>query len=156
MTRPTATTDQNRTVFLPGGAGARTDGDGLRVLDARDCLARLASHDAHVGRIAFMDDGHPVVLPVNYTLLDGEVVFRTGLGSKLEAAITGGPVSFQVDHIDPQWLAGWSVLIKGQAEVLSGPALQRSQLQRLRPWGPGSKPRYVRVTSELISGREIS
>jgi uncharacterized protein len=131
------------------------DGDGLRLLDASECYARLAAHTARVGRIAFLEGGYPIVLPVNYILLDGDVVFRTGLGSKLDAAMQGGPISFQVDEVDPQWLEGWSVLIKGRAEELTGPALQRTQLRRLRPWGPGSKPRYLRVATEVITGRQL-
>lgn len=74
------------------------DGDGIAALSAEECRARLAAHPVHIGRVAFVDDGYPVVLPVNHRLLDGAVVFRTGLGSRLDAALRGAAVSFQVDR----------------------------------------------------------
>lgn len=32
------------------------DGDGLRMLNATECLARLANNEVHVGRLAFVSD----------------------------------------------------------------------------------------------------
>lgn len=132
------------------------DGEGLRVLDAQECRLRLEGHPVHVGRVAFVSDGYPVVLPVNYQVIDGDVVFRTGIGSKLDAALRGAPLSFQVDAVDPAWEEGWSVLVKGRAEELTGEALQRVRRRALRPWGPGTKPRYLRVVAEHVSGRQIT
>jgi uncharacterized protein len=132
------------------------DGDGLTLLNEDECRTRMAVALPRVGRIAFVHDGYPIVLPVNYDLLDGEVVFRTGLGSKLEAALLGMPVSFQVDQLDPSWEEGWSVLVKGKAEELTGGERVRASRLALRPWGPGRKPRYLRIRAAEITGRQIS
>jgi uncharacterized protein len=131
------------------------DGDGLRVLDAEECRVRLENHPVHVGRIAFVSDGFPVVLPVNYQLMDGEVIFRTGIGSKLDQALRGAAISFEVDAVDPAWEEGWSVLVKGKAEELHGEELARARRRTLRPWGPGAKPRYLRIRTEQMTGRQI-
>ena len=52
----------------------------------------------------------PAIFPVNYALLDGEIVFMTGEGTKLRAALERAVVAFQVDHIDEADAAGWSVM----------------------------------------------
>ena len=59
------------------------DHSGLGVLPLEECRRRLQA--AKVGRVSFVDQGEPVILPVNHAL-DGEaVVFRTAAGSKLTA-----------------------------------------------------------------------
>ena len=48
----------------------------LIALDRAECLERLG-YGSYVGRIGFIHDGRPMVLPVNY-LLEGEtIIFRT-------------------------------------------------------------------------------
>ena len=42
----------------------------LRVLTVEECVEHLATHE--VARIALIDDGWPVVFPVNYRLVDRE------------------------------------------------------------------------------------
>ena len=64
----------------------------LGVLSKEECLRRLGT--ASVGRVAFVDQGEPVILPVNHGM-DGEaVVFLTAPGSKLVAADSELPVAF--------------------------------------------------------------
>jgi uncharacterized protein len=112
--------------------------------------------DAIVGRVALVVDNRPEVLPVNYLVDHGGLVFRTGEGSKLAAAI-GGSVAFEVDDYDPM-LNGdaWSVVVKGTAwdvtprqEALDAPELPEFQ------WHAASKPRVVRIEPEEISGRRF-
>jgi uncharacterized protein len=130
--------------------------DGLVALRLDECLARLRAHVPRVGRVAFVEDGHAVVLPVNYRMLDGAIVLRTGLGSKLEAALSGRPMSFQVDEVDPTWKEGWSIIVRGRAEELPGEELARAMLLGLEAWARGSRPRYLAVRPERITGRQIA
>ena len=51
--------------------------------------------------MVFTDQALPAALPVNFALLDGEIVFRTATGSKLAAALAKAVVAFQADDIDP-------------------------------------------------------
>ena len=55
-------------------------------------------------------DGVPAAFPVNFALLDDDIVFRTAPGTKLSAALEGAVVGFEVDRIDPVFESGWSVL----------------------------------------------
>jgi uncharacterized protein len=133
-----------------------TDRNGLTVLSVDECMRLLSSHVPRVGRIGFVSDGKPVILPVNYVFHEGTVVFRTDAGAKLGAAAGGQQVAFEVDAIDVDWREGWSVLVQGRAEeVVDSEELERLQGLPLRPWGPGAKASYVRVMTTEISGRRI-
>lgn len=133
-----------------------TDRNGLTVLSEGDCMRLLSSHVPRVGRIGFVSENKPVILPVNYVFHEGTVVFRTDPGAKLGAAAVGEQVAFEVDAIDIDWREGWSVLVQGRAEeVLDADELERLQALPLRPWGPGSKANYVRIMTTEISGRRI-
>ena len=56
----------------------------LTVLDRTECLARLA--DQEVGRLGVIESGHPVVLPINYTLDGDAPVMATAEGVKSRSA----------------------------------------------------------------------
>ena len=128
---------------------------GLEVLDERQCRRLLAG--SSVGRVAVAVDSVPVVLTVNYRLIDDAIVFRTGKGAKLDAAAMTSRVAFQVDGgLDPQYREGWSVLCVGLASIVGDEA----QLERLRallpePWAPGQRHTVIRITIEALSGRRI-
>ena len=69
-----------------------------------------------VGRLVVVDNGRPLIFPVNYAL-DGEApVFRTASGTKLWAS-THAPVAFEVDSIDREARSGWSVVVHGIANA---------------------------------------
>src|SRR5438445_2215750 len=78
----------------------------IRFLDRDRCIALL--DEACVGRVAVVVNGVPEITPVNYAMLDGDIVFRSGTGTKLHAALTSQPVSFEVDRFDDERRTGWS------------------------------------------------
>jgi CBS domain-containing protein len=137
----------------PGNAAA--DHRGIRVLSLEDCLEHLR-HSA-VGRIAFVHDGGPIILPVNHGVDGLDVVFRTTWGSKLEAAQTAGAAAYEVDGYDRVAHRAWSVLVTGRVEAVYEPA-DIARLERLgvRAWPGGSEPFWVRVRADEISGRELN
>jgi len=115
---------------------------------------------AHVGRVGFSDGDEPTVLPVNF-VLDTDVsppaiVFCSTVGSKLAAAVAGRRLAFQVDGIEPTSHGGWSVLLRGWAEVVEDPReLERLRRLPLRPWWPPARDRWVRIPAERVSGRRL-
>lgn len=126
----------------------------LRFLSDDESLARLA--EATVGRVAVVLTGVPLVVPVNYVLLDGDVVFRSGSGTKLHAALLEQPVAVEVDRLDEATMTGWSVLVSGHASVVDDPAvLGRLEGAGLVTWAPGPRDDVVRVRIETISGRAV-
>ncbi|MGI8807660.1 MAG: pyridoxamine 5'-phosphate oxidase family protein [Acidimicrobiales bacterium] len=93
---------------------------------------------------------------MNFTLLGEDVVFRTTAGSKLEAASARTVVAFEVDDMDPGRQTGWSVLIQGRAALIEDPVdLARAVALPLQPWAPAQRLEFVRIRSELVSGRRI-
>jgi nitroimidazol reductase NimA-like FMN-containing flavoprotein (pyridoxamine 5'-phosphate oxidase superfamily) len=124
-------------------------------LSEDECHALLGQ--GHLGRIGLVEGDRPMILPVNYVVDGAAVVFRTDEGSKLDAALRGALVAFEVDGVNNEHRTGWSVLVRGRAE----PVTDRSELERLRrlplvPWAPGAKPHYVRILADEVSGRRIS
>lgn len=131
------------------------DHSGLQVLPMADCLYHLRT--ARVGRVAFVSDGSPVILPVSHGMDGDEVVFRTTVGSKLAAAQNGQPVAFEVDGIDADRRAGWSVLVRGTARTVEDPD-EVAGLYRLGIWPWADTVRrghWVRVGTHEITGRKI-
>jgi nitroimidazol reductase NimA-like FMN-containing flavoprotein (pyridoxamine 5'-phosphate oxidase superfamily) len=110
-----------------------------------------------VGRVAVSVGALPVVLPVNFSVLDGDIVFRTVAGTKFHAASAGAVVAFETDSYDPDGRSGWSVLVQGVARVVTDPdELDRVQQLGVDPWAvDGDADRVIRITRSRISGRRF-
>ena len=72
---------------------------------------------------------------------------------------TGELNSFEVDELHPSDRTGWSVLIRGLAELVT-PAHDTELAARTRssgatPWAPGDKTSWLRIIPHGISGRRI-
>jgi nitroimidazol reductase NimA-like FMN-containing flavoprotein (pyridoxamine 5'-phosphate oxidase superfamily) len=137
------------------GTGQMIDRNGMEVLSRRECLRLLQT--APLGRVAVTMSALPAVFPVNFALLDGDVVFETGSGTKLAAALRNAVVAFEVDHIEPISHTGWSVLVTGTACELFDPVdLARARRLPLTAWAPGEHSHFVRISSDLVSGRRLT
>ncbi|MFF1296360.1 MULTISPECIES: pyridoxamine 5'-phosphate oxidase family protein [unclassified Streptomyces] len=129
--------------------------DGFRELERQECLRRLAK--VPVGRIVHTRHALPAVLPVNFGLdSDGAVLLRTSAASELVRAIDGTVVAFEVDEVDASTHSGWSVVVTGEATVVTDPA-EHARLTRTGPrsWAPWPDEVFVRVEPELVTGREL-
>jgi nitroimidazol reductase NimA-like FMN-containing flavoprotein (pyridoxamine 5'-phosphate oxidase superfamily) len=131
------------------------DGSGIGVMDHEECMARLRR--ASVGRVAVTIGAVPAVFPVNFGLFDdGTVVFRTGTGTKLDAATRNAVIAFEVDEVDPLYHEGWSVLVVGVADELRDPVLlEQAHRLPLAPWAPGARDHFVCLRPEVVTGRRI-
>ncbi|WP_424533200.1 pyridoxamine 5'-phosphate oxidase family protein [Sphaerisporangium viridialbum] len=131
----------------------------LEELDADECL-RLISPGG-VGRVGFNTPTGPVVLPVNYTMHDGAVLFRTAFGGPMDEALSTGvkgvefKIAFEVDHIDTASREGWSVLIQGAAHHVSSEEELAAVSGSVEPWVGGERRLYIRVTPVQLTGRRI-
>jgi uncharacterized protein len=126
----------------------------LAELPEEECHTLLAR--AHFGRVAFVDDGRAIVLPVNYVFDPPHVVFRSTTGSKLDAARRGSDVTFEVDATDPIYQGGWSVLAHGDLEVVDEPdEIARLETLPLRPWWRDARDQWLRIRVREITGRRL-
>jgi nitroimidazol reductase NimA-like FMN-containing flavoprotein (pyridoxamine 5'-phosphate oxidase superfamily) len=124
-------------------------------IDRGACLELLS--DGEIGRVAVTMGAVPAVFPVNYAMLDGDVVFCTGRGTELDAAIRNAVVAFEVDDIDLECREGWSVLVVGVAREITDDARRaRAEALPLQLWAPGSPEHVVAIHPELVSGRRIA
>lgn len=131
-------------------------GTEIHKLTAAQCWERLRDHPAKIGRVG-TGGPSPDILPVNYVVDGTSVVFRTGQGKKLAAIGRGERVVFEVDDVDAHWERGWSVVLRGFAEHVTD-ADEKARLAELplHPWDPTPKTEFVRITTHLVAGREIS
>jgi nitroimidazol reductase NimA-like FMN-containing flavoprotein (pyridoxamine 5'-phosphate oxidase superfamily) len=109
-----------------------------------------------VGRIALIVDGHPEIFPVNFVLERRAIVFRTAGGTKHWSAVISKPVAFEIDGYDAHEQAAWSVMARGEAELIeSQDEKDAADARLLEPWQPGDKEFYVRVAPKALTGRRF-
>jgi len=140
---------------MPGHGRAITE-----TLDEAECL-RLVSLGV-IGRLAYVGRYDLTVLPVNYRLVDGAILFRTSqnslTGEDLRTGIAHAEfqVAFEVDSFDEQAREGWSVLLQGPAHHLdSDDEKAAGQAAGVHPWPGGEKDHFIRITPVRITGRRI-
>ena len=124
-------------------------------LGQAECEALLAQ--GTMGRVAFVVGDYPTILPVNYALYDGLVVFRTDAGAKL-SNIPMSSVAFEIDGRDGSTSA-WSVMVQGRArEVTTALGDRYDALRRLEitVLAPGDKTHWVAIEIVHLSGRCIA
>lgn len=135
-------------------AVVHVDRNGLEVLDRPACLRLLAT--ATIGRIGVSSGALPVILPVNFRLIHEQVMFRSGVGTKLDAASCNQIVAFEVDAIDPMFHTGWSVLVTGMArEVTDQNELASGAIAGIPHWATAGDERMITIGTSRISGRRI-
>ncbi|QKV91124.1 pyridoxamine 5'-phosphate oxidase family protein [Streptomyces sp. NA02950] len=146
---------------LHGGGAERPPGIGraaahpeLLELGPGECRDLLATHG--VGRISVATARGPAVIPVNYSVVDDAVVFRTAPDAT-PAAAAGTEVAFEVDHIDEALSEGWSVLVVGRAQRVTDPAAVRRLAAEAysAPWPGGSRDLWLRIEPTSVTGRRI-
>jgi uncharacterized protein len=124
-------------------------------LDEATCWALLRT--VAVGRLAVVIDAEPEIFPINHVVDHGSIVFRTGDGAKVTAALEEGIVAFEADGFDTDTGEAWSVLVKGKAvEIRDLDGMLDAALLPLAPWQGSPKHRFVRIGSVHISGRRFA
>ena len=120
-------------------------------LDRRTCLTLLAS--ATVGRIVLSGDD-PFIVPVNFVVVDDLVVFRSEPTSHAARSV-GTAVAFEVDTVDINHQAGWSVIARGMLQDVTRRLSDDQRLQELEPWAPGDKSRWLALDLGDVTGRWV-
>lgn len=124
-------------------------------LDPAECLHLLSS--ARMGRVGFCTSDGPRILPVNHRVLDGSIVFRTGLYSSVAEGTRDHIVAFEADEVDDRMTWGRSVLVVGRAQHVEESSDMATTFHRLNePWAPGPRPVVVRIAASQITGRQFA
>lgn len=131
-----------------------TDGEGLEVLAAEQCLELMTT--SRLGRIAVTIGAVPAIFPVAYRLLDGQIIFRAGVGTNLHRAAANKVVAFEVDDVDLSTREGWSVVAVGMArEVKDHDAVSPDVDGAPRLWEPSSGSHVIVIMPAFLSGRRF-
>jgi len=124
----------------------------LTEMPAGECHDLMGS--TSVGRVAFVDEDGPVVLPVNYVLDGATVLFSTSPANTIGRHLDSAAVAFEVDEFDDYTQSGWSVVVRGVATFVPYDELPRDALRPF-PWADGRRPLIVRVTPSSVTGRRL-
>ena len=131
----------------------------IEELSEDQCLRLISA--GGIGRIAYASRFGPAVLPVNFALQDGAVVFRTAADGPLDEDLRTGitdadyKVAFEIDSIDLATRQGWSVLVQGPAHHVTGTGQDAVRRAGIESWAPGPRELFVRIVPSRITGRRV-
>lgn len=128
--------------------------DRIEAMESAECWQRLAA--GVVGRVVFTEGAMPAIRPVNYVVVGGHILLRLSRDG-LAARLDGQVVAFEIDEVDPEMAAGWSVVVTGTARVPSS-AMELARLDAvpLAAWaGPGHRT-PLWITPGSVQGRRIA
>jgi uncharacterized protein len=127
----------------------------LDELSYEECLCRL--RETAVGRMAVVADDLPIVLPVNYRLVEASgrtwLAVRTRTGNVLDRAPVH--VAFEIDGIDSVHRSGWSVLVRGILERVDADAADFHARFDPEPWIASERNAWLIVEPFAITGRRL-
>jgi nitroimidazol reductase NimA-like FMN-containing flavoprotein (pyridoxamine 5'-phosphate oxidase superfamily) len=128
----------------------------LEALTDDECRQLLSL--SAIGRIAFVVDGLPIVLPVNYRLLHDEtgtwILVRTRPGNAIDDAPER--VAFEIDGVDYDHHQGWSVLVRGVLHHLD-----HNEIELLanrfdpKPWPQDDRTAWLAIKPQVLTGRRL-
>ena len=128
----------------------------LEVLSEQECRDLLLRRD--LGRIAFSVGEQPEIYPVNYSTDGSVIVFRTAEGARLQMSLMRR-VAFEADGWNPETGVGWSVMVRGIAqEITGGLDPHAAALRKLPavPLAPGRRELWIAVYPSEVSGRRFN
>ncbi len=127
---------------------------GLEVLDMGECDRLL--EEASIGRVAFVRAGSAEMFPVNYAYANKRVVFRSAVGSKLDAAAIRKSVTFEIDGWDKAAQTGWSVVVTGTLRVVPETEQERVEDLNLVTWiSTEQAMQAVEIIPDTVTGRRL-
>ena len=133
----------------------------LEELDEAECLRLIAS--GGIGRIGYSGRYGPTVMPVNYRIYEGTIVFRTAQDSATDEDLRTGianaefKVAFEIDDFDTAARTGWNVLIQGSAHHVESDAERAAVAGAgVDPWPGGDRELFLRIIPTRVTGRRVS
>lgn len=127
----------------------------LRELTYGECRALLVRQQA--GRVAVSTPDGPHIVPLNYSVVDEAIIFRTTPFSVLATYGRNAKLAFEVDHLRDELQLGWSVVVRGRADVVTDPE-QISHIRKIwppYPWADGVRNLHFRLPLQELTGRTV-
>lgn len=124
-------------------------------LTVEECLELLETQ--RVGRVGLVTEAGLRIFPVNYTVFEDTIVFRTLPYGVIANSAHGAEVAFEVDDLDDELRSGWSVLAVGRCTRVEDPDTVRLiRAERdVEPWAAGQRILYFQVSWVDLTGRRV-
>lgn len=125
------------------------------VLTPEKCVELLQA--GVVGRVSISSPLGPQIIPVNYSVVDDTIVFRTTPYGVIGTHGRNALAAFEIDYFDYEGHRGWSVVAHGRIDAISDPR----DVDRIRndspprPWADGVRNLYFRLRWQELSGRRL-
>jgi nitroimidazol reductase NimA-like FMN-containing flavoprotein (pyridoxamine 5'-phosphate oxidase superfamily) len=109
------------------------------------------------GRIAVCTFDGPYVVPVNYSVVDESIVFRTTEDSFLATHAPNAIVALEVDQFDYENHRGWSVVARGQAHRIGNLRELEHVLAMWEPrtWADGPRTAFIKFPWKDLTGKRL-
>lgn len=118
------------------------------------CLDLL--REGSVGRVAIVVDTFPILLPVNYRLVETSsatwIVIRTRPGNVIDRASTH--VAFEIDGVDLVHEEGWSVFVRGMLHHVDADAADFRNRFDPKPW-LDERDAWLVIEPFSVTGRHL-
>jgi hypothetical protein len=126
-----------------------------RELSYSECEALLRAGVS--GRVALSTPDGPQIIPLNYSVVDANIIVRTSPYSVLGTYGRDATLAFEVDHFDHANHRGWSVVARGRADVVEDPAELKHirSVWEPRPWASGARALFLRIRWSELTGRQL-
>lgn len=124
-------------------------------MTVEECVELL--HGGVVGRVALATPVGPRIVPVNYAMHDGRIVFRTTPYSELGTYGWNTDLAFEIDHLDYEKHQGWSVVAVGRAARVDNPdeLVDIRHSWEPRPWASGQRNLCIKLRWRELTGRRL-
>ena len=105
------------------------------------------------GRLCFLDGGTPITFPVSFRLYRTETTAHIVIRTRPESLMAryAGPASFEVDDVDVEANAAWSVLLRGAVHR----CYETDHLPVPDPWITGERYAWLLFEVDVLSGRRF-
>jgi nitroimidazol reductase NimA-like FMN-containing flavoprotein (pyridoxamine 5'-phosphate oxidase superfamily) len=126
-----------------------------REIDRDECERLLRA--GVVGRVALSTPDGPHIIPLNYSVVDDAIVFRTASYSLLGTYGRNAQLAFEIDHFDYADQRGWSVVARGRGDAM----VDSAEIQAIRdqwpprPWADGVRSLFFKLHWSEITGRRL-
>jgi nitroimidazol reductase NimA-like FMN-containing flavoprotein (pyridoxamine 5'-phosphate oxidase superfamily) len=127
----------------------------LEELSLPECRRLLAEHE--VGRVGFILDSAPMVIPVNYRFVETSertwIAVRTRPETMLDRADV--LVAFEIDETDPVRHEGWSVVVRGTLHHIYPDVAAFRERFDPEPWVSEDRDAWLVIEPFAITGRRL-
>lgn len=125
------------------------------VLDVATCWSLLRGES--IGRIAYIAEERPVIVPVNFAVIEDRIVFRSDPGDKV-SRVPLRHICMEADGRDDANHV-WSVVAEGVARDVT--TALNAEYEKMREvlvptFAPLHDPHWIAIDVESISGRRLS